>query len=1113
MDIPEWLTQLGLEQYASAFAENEVNEDILPDLTSEDLKELGVQKIGHRRKILSAIAKSNSQEIDSIESKHLSVSLNQPKDRVPDQAERRQLTVMFVDLVGSTELAIRFDPEDMRDLITTYQDTVAGIVSRFEGFVAKFMGDGVLCYFGWPRANEDDAERSVRAALAIVERVRKISMPDGQYAASRIGIATGVVIVGDLIGSGATQEAAVVGETPNLAARLQGVASHNEVVLSASTKSLLGFVFDLQSLGPQSLKGIANNVEAFVVAGEKASTSRFEARRSQELTPIVGRSQELDLIAHCWSQTCAGHGKMVLVIGEAGIGKSRVVQAAIDAVSEDNHTKLTFQCSPYHADSAFYPLLQQINRGANIESTDDNTVRFAKLEAMEGITPQNMALFATLMDIDPGSQYPLPDLTPAQLRARTMQSLVALVRDMSSKKPLLIIFEDLHWVDPTTLEFLELLLEDVEAGQILLLATARPTFEHKFGGHPVLNRLVLNRLGQDQIELMIGKLSGGKTVPFEVTELIAQRTDGVPLFVEELTKTILESGVLRNEGTALVLDGPLDAMAIPATLHDSLMARLDRMSHVKEVAQMAACIGRDFSHHLMVQVSSLIEVELEQALDKLIEAELIYRRGKPPEATYLFKHALVRDAAYESLLRDRKRKIHATILEALEANPETASELLAVHAENAGLSDRAIDLWAKAGTVAIARPALDEAIAHLLRAIALLKPDVDREDKIALGRCLPLQAQLAVVYMSRLGWAGDATKKALEAALVLDDTLGQTPARFSILYGLMVSRYARGDHLEAVRHGQPFVDLAEAANDTAPAVVANRSYAAALLLTGELEQAQTYFDRAVELFNPELHRNLANKYGQDLGVATYGLSSCNLFWRGKTQAGDAWLEKCLSYSEACDSIVSKCYAHLMGEFRGLFTGELELHALHAERMAELSNEHDINVFQHFSGLGTAIVMLARGDTAGIEIFKRYESNALASRSRILLPYYQYHAARQLHEQGLYREATEFAYRSRSVMDDTGENFPRSELHRLFARMALREGDSQTAETHLNKALDIARAQGATLFELRAANDQAALWRKTGEDQSVAVLLNPILNSIDDGDCTEEVAQATRFVEA
>lgn len=1062
---------------------------------------------------MSAIAVLSAEDTDAFVQRPVIVApaANKPEDSAADSAERRQLTVMFVDLVGPTELATRLDPEDMRELITSYQDTVAGVVSRFEGFVAKYMGDGVLCYFGWPRANEDDAERSVRAAMTIIERVRTLSIPDGNFAASRIGIATGIVIVGDIIGSGATQEAAVVGETPNLAARLQGVAAHNEVVIAPSTKSLLGSVFDLRSLGSKSLKGIANDIEAFAIAGEITSTSRFASLRPQELTPIVGRTQELDLITQSWLQTCDGNGKLVLVIGEAGIGKSRVVQAAIQVVSRHEPIEMTFQCSPYHTDSAFYPLLQQINHAAGIESIDDNAARLAKLEAMDGVTAQNTAIIATLMDIDPGLDNPPPDLTPAQLRAQTMQTLVAWVRYMSLKKPLLIVFEDLHWVDPTTLEFLELLLDDVEKGRILLLATARPTFEHNFGGHPVLNRLILNRLGKDQIISMVEKLSGGKKVPIQLITLIAERTDGVPLFVEELTKTILESGVLRDDGQSLILDGPLDAMAIPATLHDSLMARLDRMSPVKEVAQMAACIGRNFAHQLMVHISPLLESELEQALDKLVGAELIYRRGKPPEATYLFKHALVRDAAYESLLRDRKRKIHATILEALETNAESAAELLALHAQNAGLTDRAIDLWAKAGTVAIARPALNEAIAHLLRAIDLLKPLVDQNDKTALDRCLPLQSQLAIVYMSRLGWAANDTKAALEAALALDDKLGQTPARFSLLYGLMVSRYSRGDHNEAVSHGQQFVDLAEAATETAPAVVANRSYAAALMFVGELEKAQPYFDRAVDLFDPEQHKNLANKYGQDLGVGTYGLISLNFLWRGKTQACDIYLEKSLGYADACDSIVSKCYGHLMGEFKGLFMDELDIHTFHCNKIAELSNEHGIKIFQQFSGMGTAIVMLARGEKEGVDFFNRWESDALASRSKICVPLYQYHAARHLFEQGMFQEAEEFAFKSRRVMDETNENYTRPELYRLFARLAAQAGNLDSAKTYLRSAIDVAHVQGEKLFELRASNDLASLLHETRDGHSVATLLKPILKQIGEGDCFVDVQRACELL--
>ncbi|MFK8081955.1 MAG: adenylate/guanylate cyclase domain-containing protein, partial [Granulosicoccus sp.] len=929
-DISSWLAELGLDKYIPAFAEAEINYETLPDLAEEDLKEIGLP-LGPRRRVWGAIQRlggahpiSDEQVAAAVPSPTLSISTTQ------SDAERRHLTVMFVDLVGSTEMATRMDPEDMRHVITNYQNTIAGIVSRFDGFIAKFMGDGVLCYFGWPRANEDDAERAVRAGLAMITSISKTADPRGTPLSTRVGIATGVVVVGDMIGSGASQEAAVVGETPNLAARLQGLAQPDQLVLPKQTQSLLGNIFQLESIGDHNLKGIAKPVKAYVVIGENSRESRFAARQKGALTPIVGREQELGLLREYWTKAKSGTGQMIIVSGEAGIGKSRIAQAAIDEVAQDDHIRLTYQCSPYHADSAFYPVIQQISFAARFISTDGPDAKLDKLEELLGNDQEILRLMASMLGLDGEARYGKPESTPAQQRAQTMQMFTRLLIEQAQQKPVLLIYEDLHWIDPTSLELLETLLDALTNHKIMILATARPTFEYGFGGHPMVTRFALNRLTREQITTITSKLTGGKSLPDEIVDIICQRTDGVPLFVEELTKTILESGALREEGAEFILNGSLSTIAIPTTLHDSLMARLDRLQPIKEVAQTASCIGREFGHGLLAIIAQLPDDKLDLALTGLIDAELIYRRGVPPEATYLFKHALVRDAAYESLLKEKRRAIHTSILNTLETDKDIAPEVLAVHAEAAGLTDQAIDLWGSASKAAIARPAFDEAIAHIRRAIDLLKPEVENNDFDALNKTLTLQVQLSVVYMSGKGWAADATKAAFQTALTLADKIGETPMRFSILYGLMVVRYARGEMTEAVRHGQSFVDLAEASQNTAPACVANRSYAAAMLMSGDFGSAQPYFERAVELFDPEKHKNLANQFGQDLGTATHSLFAVQLLIRGKTQAAKKNLETSEAFCNACDSIVSKCYMHLMGDIHSLISGNTHELARHSK---------------------------------------------------------------------------------------------------------------------------------------------------------------------------------------
>lgn len=1103
-DINSWLCSLGLEKYCPAFAAAEVDFDTLPDLGEDDLKELGLP-LGPRRKVWGAIQRlgTTSGTADTRATTTSTPPIPSPLTTSSD-AERRHLTVMFVDLVGSTAMATRMDPEDMHHVITNYQNTVAGVVTRFDGFVAKFMGDGVLCYFGWPRANEDDAERAVRAGLAMIDAIRRFQEPNGNALSTRVGIATGLVVVGDMIGSGAAQEAAVVGETPNLAARLQGLAQPNQLVLPRQTKNLLGDIFDLAPMGAHNLKGIVPPVDAFAVLGENSKESRFVARQSGTITPIVGREPELARLSECWTKAQSGKGQVIVVSGEAGIGKSRIAKAAVDLALKEKHIRLTYQCSPYHADSAFFPVMQQLAFAARFETSDSTDTKLDKLEALLGQDPDDLKLMASLLGLEAEKRYGKLELNPAQQRAQTMQMFLRLLVAQSKIKPVLMIYEDLHWIDPTSLELLETLLDTVADNRILMLATARPTFDYGFGGHPIVTRFTLNRLGREQIAAISAKLTGGKMLPDEIVEIITQRTDGVPLFVEELTKTILESGALKEVGNRYVLNGPLSTIAIPTTLHDSLMARLDRLQPIKEVAQTAACIGREFAHGLLAKVTALPEPKLAVALNGLIEAELIYRRGLPPDATYLFKHALVRDAAYESLLKERRRAVHTRILSALETDASVAAEVLAVHAEAANLTDRAIALWDTASKTAIARPAFDEAIAHLGRAIDLLKTRRDQGDTDALSTSLNLQIQLSVVYMSSTGWAADTTKAAFQSALDLADKVGETPLRFSILYGLMVIRYARGEPGEAVRHGQSFVDLAEAAPDTTPAVVANRSYAAALLMTGELERAQPFFDRAVELFDPEEHKDLANQYGQDLGVATHGLITWNLLLRGKTQEAQKSLERCLFYGDACESIISKCYAHMVGDMYSLVMGDGDALAVHSKLGFDLANEHGVKLMQGFSGISSALSLLQRGDLAGLDSYKQYEAKFLATGSKIGITFYRVIAARMAFELGLVEEADAMIVKAEALMEETGELFGLSDLYRLKATVSLSKSDARLAQVLLLKAIEIARQQKAVLWELRAAGDLARLWQEQDKVDEAIALVEPVHGSIDEGDCPDEL---------
>ena len=642
--IADWLKKLGLFEYAERFAESDIDIDVLSELTDSDFDRLGVS-LGHRRKMLRAIRELSASPIAASTERQASAP-TVPEPAPKDTAERRQVTVMFSDLVGSTALSARMDPEDLREVISAYQKCVAETVGRFGGFVAKYMGDGVLIYFGYPQAHEYDAERAVRAGLELVAAVSVLKTH--ALLQTRVGIATGLVVVGDLIGSGASQEQAIVGETPNLAARLQGVAEPNSVVIAESTLKLVGNLFELGYLGAQNLKGIEGPVRAWAALRPSSVDSRFDALHAGALTELVGREEELELLLRRWSKAKGGEGQVVLLSGEPGIGKSRLTAALLERFAAEPHTRLRYFCSPQHTDSALYPIILQMERAAGFTHDDNTQAKLDKLDALlaRSFTPrQDAALLADMLSLPNDGRYPTLELAPQQRRQQTLEALAAQMKALSRPNPILMIFEDVHWVDPTSLEALGRTVDRLRTLSVLLIVTYRPEFEPPWIGRPYVTALSLNRLGDREIVAMIDRVRGNKALPESVRQNIVERTDGIPLFVEEMTKAVLEA---EGEGAAgrAVASIPSPSMAVPASLHASLMARLDRLGPAKEAAQIGAAIGREFSHALLASVANKPEAELRSALDRLIAAGLLFRQGVPPYASYLFKHALVQDAAY-----------------------------------------------------------------------------------------------------------------------------------------------------------------------------------------------------------------------------------------------------------------------------------------------------------------------------------------------------------------------------------------------------------------------------------------------------------------------------------
>ena len=718
--IADWLDRLGLGQYAGCFAENDITVAILPDLTDQDLKELGVASLGHRRQLLRAIGERNRLEQGAPRPAISPASPVAPYDT----AERRQVTVMFSDLVGSTALSARMDPEDLREVISAYQKCVAETVSRFGGFVAKYMGDGVLVYFGYPEAHEDDAERSVRAGLELVSEVAKLNT--GTPLQTRVGIATGLVVVGDLVGSGQAQERGIVGETPNLAARLQGLAEPDMVVIADATRLLLGNLFELRDLGLQELKGIAGAVQVWAAVRPTSVESRFEAFHRSDLTSFVGRDEESQLLLRRWSRAKDGEGQVVLVCGEPGIGKSRLTAVLLEEVSKEPHARLRCFCSPQRTNSALSPVIGHFERAAGLKHDDTVNTKLDKLDmllARSATSPSDSASLAEMLSLSNDGRYPTLTLDPQQRRQRTLESLLNQIEALSRSTPVLMVFEDAHWTDPTSLELVGRIVDRIEALRVLLVITFRPEFEPPWIGLPHMTAITINRLGRRDIDAIIDRIVGNKFLSPDIREDLIDRTDGIPLFIEEMTKAILEAES-EDDARRTTATIPSAKLEIPATLHASLMARLDRLGPAKELAQIGSAIGREFSHMLVEAVARKPQADLDNALQRLISAGLLFRQGVPPHAHYLFKHALVQDAAYSTLLREHRRALHKRIVEALEGRfadiVERQPELLARHCSDAGLIEKAAGLWAKAGQRSLERAALPEAAEQLNRALTLI---------------------------------------------------------------------------------------------------------------------------------------------------------------------------------------------------------------------------------------------------------------------------------------------------------------------------------------------------------------------------------------------------------
>lgn len=1117
LDIDTWLDGIGLSQYADLFRSNDVDATLLHRLTADDLKELGVASFGHRKKLLAAIeALNTAPTAPPATPVDVAASVAHATNTT---TERRHLTVMFVDLVGSTALSAQLDPEDMGELIRAYQNTVAGEISRFEGHIAQFLGDGVLAYFGWPRAHEDDAERAVRSGLAVTaaaSRLKATTAPAAQNLQTRIGIATGMVVVGDLIGEGSGQRHAVVGETPNFAARLQAVAEPGMVVIADSTRHLAGDLFVLRDLGPQRFKGMAEPAPAFAVLGECAIESRFVARHAGEVTALVGRDQELALLVERWRQAGDGEGQVVLLSGEAGIGKSRITEAVIDAVRRAPHYLLRDQCSPYHADSALYPVIQQLSHAAGFTEGDSTQHRLERLEALLATDTDDgtsaAPLLATLLGIDATSRYGASTLTPQQRRSRTLEALIDQLVGLAGHKPVLWVIEDAHWIDPTTLELIELALDRLRGARVLALITSRPTFVATFGSHPVVTRLALNRLGRAATQAIVSRITRGKRLPEALLDEIAAKTDGVPLFVEEITKAVIESGLLHEGEDAYHLDGPLNALAIPETLHDSLMARLDRLQPVKEVAQTAAVIGRSFDHRTLAALVDRPEHELAEAMRQLVDAELIFRRGTPPEATYLFKHALVRDAAYESLLKARRVALHARLLDVLERRDDAAPELRAQHAEAAGLTERALGHWEQAGLRALARPAFKEAIASLENRIRLCR---------ALGgaaqwmrREQALHLQLGQALIANQSYSAPATVRAFERALSLADAIGDVSLQLPALYGKWVGRHTDGR--PAGELAERFAVLAAARPETGPALVGLRMLGLERFHESRFKESLALSNQALDAYDPLAHRDLALRFGHDARVAAANFQAWSLWHLGRpdqaARAGETSLRWARETGHANTIGLASWASSTLLDIWLRRPNKVEAAAREGLRFAE---EKSLALWRAFAQIHLGWALSQQGTAPGIDEIEAGLREAQRIGVGRFEPFHQGLAAQACARDGRHDDAWAHITRAFELLAYGHDVAFAAELHRMRAGLLLTADASQhaAAEADLRRALAVAHEQDSLTLQLRAARDLASLWAGRGERRQAADLLAPIYGAFTEGFETLDLGDSKVLLDA
>lgn len=1052
--IEQWLEALELGRYNQAFKDAEISIRDLPLIQEADLVELGLP-IGPRRRILQAVTQLDVTAVPAPPGKL--------EEHGSTEAERRQLTVMFVDLVGSTELSGRIDPEDLRSLMQRYQEAVAAVIKKNRGYVANWLGDGVLAYFGWPSAGEDQAELAVRAGLESTVAVSQLPLASDstEMLAARVGIATGQVVVGDLEEGSVGPQGMVTGETPNLAARLQGVAQPGSVVIGRTTQSLVRASFALDFMGPQDLKGFDAPVDAWAVRSEHERTTRFEAP-GRQLTAFTGRTHEVGLLLDRWSEAQAGEGQIALISGEPGIGKSRIVRAFRDRIEGNAHRLLLYQCSPHHINSALYPAIRQIEHAAGIAQGEAAGAKLAKLEKLLRMATPDIdevaPLIAALLSIPFDERYDALEIPASQQRIATLRALQEQLFALAQKEPVLFVLEDAHWIDPTTLELVSAIVPRLAAQRVMVLITHRPEWQDPFHGHGHVARINMTKLSRTQIAEMARDVAGN-ALPQSTIARIIERTDGVPLFVEELTKAMAEAGYELAEAD------------VPVTLQASLMARLDRLGSAKEIAQIGAVIGREFGRELLQCVTERNEADLSASLDRLVDAQLIFRTVHAEGGEiFTFKHALIQDVAYESLLRQRRRALHLAIAQALcgDDNSGVAPEILAKHFELGDNLGKAL-LWSeRAGIAASERSAQPEAVAHISSALRILRsigrPDDDGSMELSLLLRLG-QAQFGAV-----GGGAPDTIATFDRASVLAERLGDSTAQVVAHYGRYVGHVLTGKLRQANQTAVQVAGIAEQTGNVWMDVVAARLAAGALYLMGDLQAARAELERSIA-HGDRVARAVPPGFAHN-PVATTPPILAHVEWSAGNREKafeiiDNGIEHLVRKNEDANSLA---FALTWAVLLGTYDRNRDRVQSAAGQLLEHTKRTGGVFWEQISNWGLGTAELWAGNLEGLVLVNAGIDGFVATGGLQHVPFMKLSLAEGHYLSGDTAQALATLEEVRDLIEHTGQHFYEPEMHRLRGIVLEKVGRAEEASSAYMAAVAVADKQGSISWRDRAAKN-------------------------------------------